>query len=116
MLEIRVRRVSEGSGEDVFLTSQIAKAYVIGFQEIIFLIIIPYYHVQSILLDMVQLWPEEITTQLIWVIDELRNVCLPPFKATVDSGVEPFMTAFNEAKWRTRQLGDKFILREILRR
>ena len=34
MQEIRVRwgRVSEGSGEDVFLTSQIAKAYVNGFQ------------------------------------------------------------------------------------
>ena len=28
--------------------------------------------------------------------NELRNVYMPPFKAAIDSGVETFMTAFNE--------------------
>ena len=43
--------------------------------------------------------------------DELRNVYLPPFKAAIDSGVESFMTAFNELNG-VPSTGNKFIFRE----
>ena len=107
-------RVSEGSGEDVFLTSQIAKAYVIGFQG-------NNLSDNNTLLSCAKhfvgygaaLAGRDYNTVNMGY-DELRNVYLPPFKAAVSSGVESFMTAFNELNG-IPSTGNKFIFREILR-
>ena len=107
-------RVSEGSGEDVFLTSQIAKAYVSGFQG-------NNLSDNNTLLSCAKhfvgygaaLAGRDYNTVNMGY-DELRNVYLPPFKAAVDSGVESFMTAFNELNG-IPSTGNKFIFREILR-
>lgn len=107
-------RVSEGSGEDVFLTSQIAKAYVNGFQG-------NNLSDNNTLLSCAKhfvgygaaLAGRDYNTVNMGY-DELRNVYLPPFKAAVDSGVESFMTAFNELNG-VPSTGNKFIFREILR-
>lgn len=107
-------RVSEGSGEDVFLTSQIAKAYVSGFQG-------NNLSDNNTLLSCAKhfvgygaaLAGRDYNTVNMGY-DELRNVYLPPFKAAVGSGVESFMTAFNELNG-IPSTGNKFIFREILR-
>jgi beta-glucosidase len=107
-------RVSEGSGEDVFLTSQIAKAYVNGFQG-------DDLTNNNTLISCAKhfvgygaaLAGRDYNT-VNMSQDELRNVYLPPFKAAIDSGVESFMTAFNELNG-VPSTGNKFIFREILR-
>ena len=107
-------RVSEGSGEDVFLTSQIAKAYVNGFQG-------DDLTNNNTLISCAKhfvgygaaLAGRDYNTVNMGQ-DELRNVYLPPFKAAIDSGVESFMTAFNELNG-VPSTGNKFIFREILR-
>jgi len=107
-------RVSEGSGEDVFLTSQIAKAYVNGFQG-------EDLSSNNTLIACAKhfvgygaaLAGRDYNTVNMGQ-DQLRNVYLPPFKAAVDAGVESFMTAFNELNG-VPSTGNKFIFRDILR-
>ena len=107
-------RVSEGAGEDVFLTNEIAKAYVNGFQgqdlSLHNTILACAKHFVGY--GAAQAGRDYHTVNI--GEDELRNVYLPPFKAAVDAGVETFMTAFNEING-VPATGNKFIFRDILR-
>ena len=113
--EPRWGRISEGAGEDVYLGSQIAKAYVKGFQgndlsqPNTILACAKHY----VAYGAAQAGRDYHTTNM--SEGELRNVYLPPFKATVDAGVETFMSAFNELNGVPTS-GNKFTLRDILRK
>jgi beta-glucosidase len=107
-------RVSESAGEDVFLTNEIAKAYVSGFQG-------EELSKQNTILSCAKHFVGYGAAQagrdyhtVNMGEDELRNVYLPPFKAAVDAGVESFMTAFNELNG-VPATGNKFIFKDILR-
>lgn len=107
-------RISEGAGEDVYLGSEIAKAYVKGFQGD------NLYNTNTILAcakhfvgyGAAQAGRDYHTVNM--GEEELRNTYLPPFKATVDAGVETFMTAFNEVNGVPAS-GNKFLFRDVLR-
>ena len=107
-------RISEGAGEDVYLGSEIAKAYVRGFQgddlskDNTILACAKHF----VGYGAAQAGRDYHTVNM--GMDELRNVYLPPFKATVDEGVETFMTAFNEING-VPATGNKFIFRDVLR-
>lgn len=107
-------RISEGAGEDVYLGSAIAKAYVKGFQgddlskNNTILACAKHY----VAYGAAQAGRDYHTVNM--SEDELRNVYLPPFKATVDAGVETFMSAFNELNGVPTS-GNKFTLRDILK-
>ena len=107
-------RVSEGAGEDVFLTNEVAVAYIKGFQgedlSIHNTILACAKHFVGY--GAAQAGRDYHTVNM--GEDELRNVYLPPFKAAVDAGVETFMTAFNEING-VPATGNKFIFRDILR-
>ena len=107
-------RVSEGSGEDTYLGSKMAVARVRGFQGT------DLKQVNTILActkhfaayggaeagrDYNTVDMSERT---------LREVYLPPFKATVDAGVGTFMTSFNEIGG-VPATASKFLLRDILK-
>ncbi|MCK7590679.1 beta-glucosidase BglX [Subsaxibacter sp. CAU 1640] len=106
-------RISEGAGEDVYLGSEIAKAYVKGYQgddlskNNTILACSKHY----VAYGAAQAGRDYHTVNM--SEDELRNVYLPPFKATVDVGVETFMSAFNELNGVPTS-GNKFTLRDIL--
>ena len=112
--EPRWGRISEGAGEDVYLGSQIAKAYVKGFQgddlskHNTILACAKHY----VAYGAAQAGRDYHTVNM--GEEELRNVYLPPFKASVDAGVETFMSAFNELNGVPTS-GNKFTLRDILR-
>ncbi|MEW4924866.1 beta-glucosidase BglX [Algibacter sp. 2305UL17-15] len=107
-------RISEGAGEDVYLGSKIAKAYVHGFQgddlskDNTILACAKHF----VGYGAAQAGRDYHTVNM--GHDELRNVYLPPFKAAVDAGVETFMTAFNELNG-VPATANKFIFRDILR-
>ena len=107
-------RVSEGSGEDVYLTSEIAKAYVKGFQgnsltnENTILACAKHF----VGYGAAQAGRDYHTVSM--GDNELRNVYMPPFKAAIDSGVETFMTAFNELNG-VPATANKYIFKDILR-
>ena len=107
-------RVSEGAGEDVFLTNEIAKAYVSGFQGED---LSKHNTILSCAKHFVGYGAAQAGRDYHTVNmgeDELRNVYLPPFKAAVDVGVESFMTAFNELNG-VPATGNNYIFRDILR-
>lgn len=112
--EPRWGRISEGAGEDVYLGSQMAKAYVKGFQgddlskPNTILACAKHY----VAYGAAQAGRDYHTVNM--GEGELRNVYLPPFKAVVDAGVETFMSAFNELNGVPTS-GNKFTLRDILR-
>ena len=107
-------RISEGSGEDVYLTSEIAKSYVKGFQGDNLA------HINTILAcakhfvgyGAAQAGRDYHTVSM--GDNELRNVYMPPFKAAIDSGVETFMTAFNELNG-VPATANQYIFKDILR-
>ena len=107
-------RISEGSGEDVYLTSKIAKSYVEGFQGDNLA------HINTILAcakhfvgyGAAQAGRDYHTVNM--GDNELRNVYMPPFKAAIDSGVETFMTAFNELNG-VPATANQYIFKDILR-
>lgn len=107
-------RISEGAGEDVYLGSEIARAYVKGFQgddlskENTILACAKHF----VGYGAAQAGRDYHTVNM--GHDELRNVYLPPFKATIDAGVETFMTAFNELNG-VPATANKFIFKDILR-
>ena len=107
-------RISEGSGEDVFLTSKIAKAYVKGFQgdslsnNNTILACAKHF----IGYGAAQAGRDYHTVSM--GDNELRNVYMPPFKAAIDSGVETFMTAFNELNG-IPATANEYIFKDILR-
>ncbi|NMH86794.1 beta-glucosidase BglX [Flavivirga algicola] len=107
-------RISEGAGEDVYLGSEIAKAYVKGFQgdDLSKHNTILACAKHFVGYGAAQAGRDYHTVNM--GDDELRNVYLPPFKATVNAGVETFMTAFNELNG-VPATGNKFIFRDILR-
>lgn len=107
-------RISESAGEDVYLASKVGQAYVKGFQgddlsEHNTILACAKHFVGY---GAAQAGREYHTVNM--GQDELRNVYLPPFKATVDAGVETFMTAFNELNG-IPATGNKFIFKDILR-
>ncbi|RXJ51447.1 beta-glucosidase BglX [Gelidibacter gilvus] len=107
-------RISEGAGEDVYLTSILAKSYVKGFQgdDLSKNNTILACAKHFVGYGAAQAGRDYHTVSM--GEDELRNVYLPPFKAAVDAGVETFMTAFNELNG-VPATGNKFIFRDILR-
>ena len=107
-------RMSEGSGEDVYLASEISKASVLGFQgndlSLNNTILACAKHFVGY--GAAQAGREYHTTSI--GDDELYNTYLPPFKAAVDAGVETFMTGFNDLNG-VPVSGSKFLYRNILR-
>ena len=107
-------RISESAGEDVFLTSEISKAYVRGFQgkdlskDNTILACAKHF----VGYGAAQAGRDYHTVNM--SIDELRNVYMPPFQAAVDEGVETFMTAFNEING-IPATANQFIFKDILR-
>ena len=107
-------RVSECAGEDVYLSNEIAKAYVNGFQGDD---LSKHNTILSCAKHFVGYGAAQAGRDYNTVNmgeDELRNVYLPPFKAAVDAGAESFMTAFNELNG-VPATGNSYIFRDILR-
>ncbi|GAA3515034.1 beta-glucosidase BglX [Aquimarina addita] len=107
-------RISEGAGEDVYLGSQIAKAYVKGFQgddlaaNNTVLACAKHFAGYGAAQAGRDYHTVDIGTNELW------NTYLPPFEATVNAGVATFMTAFNELNGIPAS-GNNFLFREVLR-
>ncbi len=107
-------RVSEGSGEDVYLGSLIAKARVRGFQGTDLAatdtILATAKHYAGY--GAAQAGRDYHTVDMSERV--LRDTYLPPFKAALDAGVATFMTAFNELDGVPAS-GSKYLLTDVLR-
>ncbi|PKM20375.1 MAG: beta-glucosidase BglX [Gammaproteobacteria bacterium HGW-Gammaproteobacteria-15] len=107
-------RVSEGSGEDVFLSVEIAKARVQGFQgddltaTDTVLACAKHYAAYG----QAQAGRDYHSTDM--SERELWETYLPPFKASVDAGVASFMTAFNDLNG-VPATANNYLLQDILR-
>ena len=107
-------RVSEGSGEDVYLGSEIAIARVKGFQgddlaaTNTILACAKHFAAYGAAIAGRDYNSVDISER------ELRTTYLPPFKAALDAGVATFMTSFNEINGIPSS-GNKFLLTDILR-
>lgn len=108
-------RMSEGSGEDVYLGSQIARARVRGFQgddlKRVDTVLATAKHFAAY--GAAQAGRDYHTVD----ISErtLRDVYLPPFKAAADAGAATFMTSFNEYDGIPAS-GSHYLLTDILRK
>lgn len=107
-------RIAEGPGEDPYLASRIAEAKIRGFQGdslgdfntmLACAKHFAAYGAAQAGRDYHTVDISEIT---------LRNIYLPPFKASVDAGVATFMTAFNEL-FGVPATGSRFLLTDVLR-
>jgi beta-glucosidase len=107
-------RIAEGSGEDPYLTSMIAKAKVKGFQgenlSQLNTMLACAKHFAAY--GAAQAGRDYHTADVSEIT--FRNIYLPPFKAAVDAGVKTFMTAFNEI-FGVPASGSKYLLTDILR-
>ncbi|MCJ8156437.1 beta-glucosidase BglX [Sphingomonas sp. LaA6.9] len=107
-------RISEGSGEDVYLGSQIAAARVHGYQGKkigdLDSVLATAKHFAAY--GAAQAGRDYHTTDM--SERELRDTYLPPFKAALDAGAATFMTSFNELNG-VPATGSKFLLTDILR-
>jgi beta-glucosidase len=112
--DARWGRIAEGSGEDPFLGSVMARARVMGFQG-------SDYSANDKVLACAKHWVaygaaeagrDYNTTDV--SERNLREVYFPPFKAAVDAGVGTFMTAFNDLNGVPAS-ANPFILRTVLR-
>ncbi|NMH61488.1 beta-glucosidase BglX [Alteromonas ponticola] len=107
-------RVSEGSGEDVFLSTEIARARVQGFQgddlKALDTVLACAKHYAAY--GQAQAGRDYHTTNM--SERELWDTYLPPFKATVDEGAASFMTAFNELNG-IPATGSNFLLNDVLK-
>jgi len=107
-------RVSEGAGEDTYLGSLIAIARVKGFQgedlsaTDSLLACTKHYCAYGAAQAGRDYSTVDISER------ELRTTYLPPFKATVDTGVATFMSAFNELEG-VPCTGNRYLLYDILR-
>lgn len=107
-------RVAEGSGEDPYLGSQIAKAMVHGYQgdglgkENTLMACVKHFA----LYGAVESGREYNTTDMSRV--RMYNEYLPPYKAAVDAGVGSVMTSFNEVDG-IPATGNKWLLTDLLR-
>ena len=106
-------RISEGSGEDAYLGSQIAKAMVKGYQE-------DYSNNTNImscvkhyaLYGAAEAGRDYNTTDMSRV--KMFNEYLPPYKAAVDAGVGSIMASFNEVDG-IPATANKFLMTDVLR-
>lgn len=107
-------RISEGSGEDTFLGSAIAKARVHGFQGDDLsrpdTLLACAKHFAGY--GAAQAGRDYSTTEISEIT--LRDVYLPPFKAAVDAGVGTFMAAFNDLNGVPAS-ANRFLMTKILR-
>jgi beta-glucosidase len=107
-------RICEGAGEDPYLGSQIAVARVNGFQNHdlnasnSLVACAKHYAAYGAAMAGRDYNTVDISDRT------LREIYLPPFKATVDAGVGTFMTAFNELDG-VPATGSKYLLRDILK-
>lgn len=112
--DARWGRVSEGSGEDVYLGSRLAYARVKGFQGdnlgAINTILACAKHFAAY--GAAEAGRDYNTVDMSERV--LRETYLPPFKATVDAGVATFMTSFNEIAG-VPSTASKFLLRDVLK-
>lgn len=112
--DARWGRVSEGSGEDVYLGSRLAYARVKGFQgdnlSAVNTILACTKHFAAY--GAAEAGRDYNTVDMSERV--LRETYLPPFKATVDAGVATFMTSFNEIAG-VPATANKFLLRDILK-
>jgi beta-glucosidase len=108
-------RISEGSGEDAYLGSQIAKAMVKGYQGNNFSsntsIMSCVKHFA--LYGAAEAGRDYNTTDMSRV--RMYNEYLPPYKAAVDAGVGSVMTSFNEIDGIPAS-GNKWLMTDVLRR
>jgi beta-glucosidase len=108
-------RVSEGSGEDPFLGSQIAKVMVRGYQgdglgkDNTLMACVKHFA----LYGAAESGREYNTTDMSRV--RMYNEYLPPYKASVDAGVGSIMTSFNEIDG-IPATGNKWLLTDLLRK
>jgi beta-glucosidase len=107
-------RISEGSGEDTYLTTQMAVANVKGFQgddlSKTNTILACAKHFAAY--GAAEAGRDYNTTDM--SERTLRDVYLPPFKASVDAGARTFMTSFNEISG-IPSTANKFLLRDVLK-
>jgi beta-glucosidase len=107
-------RISEGSGEDVFLGSVLAKARVKGFQgddlKATDTILACAKHYAAY--GQAQAGRDYHSTDM--SERELWDTYLPPFKATVDAGVGSFMTAFNDLNG-VPATANNYLIQDILK-
>jgi beta-glucosidase len=107
-------RVSEGSGEDAFLGSQISKVMVQGYQgknfskENTLMACVKHFA----LYGAVESGREYNTVDMSRI--RMYNEYLPPYKAAVDAGVGSVMTSFNEVDG-IPATGNKWLLTDLLR-
>jgi beta-glucosidase len=107
-------RISEGSGEDVYLGSKIAKAMVEGYQgddlskPNTMLACVKHYA----LYGAAEAGRDYNTTDMSRV--RMFNEYMPPYKAAIDAGVATVMTSFNEIDG-IPATGNKWLLTDILR-
>ncbi|WP_026704744.1 glycoside hydrolase family 3 N-terminal domain-containing protein [Flavobacterium soli] len=110
----RWSRVSEGSGEDTYLGSQLAVANVKGFQgddlSKINTILACTKHFAAY--GAAEAGRDYNTVDMSERV--LRDIYLPPFKATVDAGVKTFMVSFNEISG-VPSTASKFLMRDVLK-
>jgi len=110
----RWSRISEGSGEDTYLGSKLAVANVKGFQgddlSKINTILACTKHFAAY--GAAEAGRDYNTVDMSERV--LRDVYLPPFKATVDAGVKTFMASFNEISG-VPSTASKFLMRDVLK-
>lgn len=108
-------RISEGSGEDAYLGSQIAKAMVKGYQQNDFSknnsIMACVKHFA--LYGAAEAGRDYNTTDMSRI--RMYNEYLPPYKAAVDAGVGSVMTSFNEIDGIPAS-GNKWLMTDVLRK
>lgn len=116
--DARWGRVMEAAGEDPYLGSKIAKARVIGFQgsddgsklSNLYTIMATGKHMAAY--GAAEAGRDYNTAEL--SEHTLRNIYLPPYKATIDAGVATMMTSFNEING-VPVTADKWLLTDLLR-
>jgi beta-glucosidase len=107
-------RVAESSGEDPFLTAQVTRAKIRGFQgedlSAVNTMLACAKHFAAY--GAPQAGRDYHTVDMSEIT--LRNMFLPPFHAAVDEGVASFMTAFNEL-FGVPATGSHYLLTQVLR-
>ncbi len=112
--DARWGRVSEGSGEDVYMAKKIAEARVRGFQgddlraTNTLLATVKHYAAYGAAQAGRDYHTVDISERV------LRDTYLPPFKAAIDAGSASIMTAFNELDGVPAS-GNKYLLTDVLR-
>ncbi len=107
-------RIAESSGEDPYLTAQVARAKVRGYQGDDLSDV----HTMMATAKHFAAYGAPQAGRDYHTVDisesTLRNVFLPPFKATVEEGIATFMTAFNDL-FGVPATGSAYLLTDILR-